>query len=379
MQASKRKFLALTSFTIAAGFAYGCSSKVSKAEYLSSWHEHGFKDIKYLALSYAILAPSAHNLQSWKVKFIGENELLLYCNDTRLLPETDPLNRQIMLSQGTFLEFYKIAAQNFGYRCEITLLPNGKLDNLQTDPIAKISLYKDNEIKKDPLFNEILNRSTNRNVYKNSDITQEQINTLTSSLDDKTMQIGFTTTQNIEQITKEKYIAKKAWEIEFLTPSKALETYKYLRIGSSEINKYRDGICIDNPVVNFMSATGILNRKVAPKKDDFITKDQLSKFDEKIDSTNSFVYLITSDNSRQAQIKAGMTYARMQLMATKLGLVMHPLSQALQEYKEQDEMYKDIHKMLAKNSETIQMWCRIGTADGVKKSPRKDIYSFVVR
>lgn len=377
MQASKRKFIALASLGITAGVIGGCGSKEPDVA-LSSWHEHGYKDIKYLALSYAILAPSAHNLQSWNIKFIDENELLLYCNDTRLLPQTDPFNRQTILSQGTFLEFYKLAAQNFGYRCEINLLPNGKLENFQTDPIAKISLYKDASIKKDPLFNEILNRSTNRNVYKNTNMTNEQIEALASCMDDKSMQISFTTTQNIEQITKEKNIAKKAWEIEFLTPATALETYKYLRIGSSEINKYRDGICINNPVANFMVATGILDRKVAPKKDDFITKDQLSKFDEKIDSTNSFLFLTTLDNSRQTQIKAGMEYARLQLMATKLGLAMHPLSQALQEYKEQDEMHKEIHKMIAKNSETIQMWCRIGTADGVQKSPRKDINSFVI-
>ena len=64
-------------------------------------------------LSYAILAPSAHNLQSWKIQMSGNDSILLFCDTTRLLPQTDPLNRQIMLTQGTFLEFFKIICMSY--------------------------------------------------------------------------------------------------------------------------------------------------------------------------------------------------------------------------------------------------------------------------
>lgn len=41
-------------------------------------------------VSYAILAPSPHNVQPWRVKLTGPSALDLYVDPTRLLPETDP-------------------------------------------------------------------------------------------------------------------------------------------------------------------------------------------------------------------------------------------------------------------------------------------------
>jgi hypothetical protein len=44
------------------------------------------------------------NLQSWLVDLSTPDEILLRCDLARLLPETDPASRQIMMSHGTFLE-----------------------------------------------------------------------------------------------------------------------------------------------------------------------------------------------------------------------------------------------------------------------------------
>ena len=75
-------------------------------------------DVRKWILSYAILAPHSHNLQSWLVDLSAPNEIILYCDLTRLLPETDPYYRQIMMSHGTFLELVDIAAE--AWRIELT-------------------------------------------------------------------------------------------------------------------------------------------------------------------------------------------------------------------------------------------------------------------
>lgn len=158
-----------------------------------------------------------------------------------------------------------------------------------------------------------------------------------------------------------------------------LETYKYIRIGDSEINKYRDEICINDPIVRFLDFTGLFDRNVAPKTDGYAVRTQINEFNEKIDSTNNFLYLLSKENDRLSQIKIGMAYARVQLVATKMDLSLHPLSQALQEYEEQKESYSAIHSIIAKDNQTIQMWCRIGIPkENVNKSPRRDIKSFIV-
>jgi hypothetical protein len=71
----------------------------------------------------------------------------------------------------------------------------------------------------------------------------------------------------------------------------------------------------------------------------------------------------------------GRAYVRLQLAATALGLRMHPLSQALQEYPEQAQNYKAIHQLLGgkDGADTVQMWTRLGYAPEVGPSPRRGL------
>mgnify|MGYP000753489585 CR=1 FL=1 len=66
-------------------------------------------DLRRWILAHAILAPHSHNLQSWVADLGTPNQITLYCDLKRLLPQTDPLSRQIMMSHGTFLELLDLA------------------------------------------------------------------------------------------------------------------------------------------------------------------------------------------------------------------------------------------------------------------------------
>lgn len=80
----------------------GCSGALPE-EAIAAWQGAGREaDIRRWILSYAILAPHSHNLQSWLVDLRAPDEILLRCDRDRLLPETDPFSRQIMMSHGTF-------------------------------------------------------------------------------------------------------------------------------------------------------------------------------------------------------------------------------------------------------------------------------------
>ena len=76
-------------------------------------------DPRMRALSHAILAPNPHNRQPWIIDLRTEDELTLYCDLQRLLPETDPFGRQITIGLGCFLELLRMAAAEDGYRAEI--------------------------------------------------------------------------------------------------------------------------------------------------------------------------------------------------------------------------------------------------------------------
>ena len=136
----------------------GCSRELPSAAIAAWKHPSQDLDIRRWILSYAILAPHSHNLQSWLVDLGRPNEITLYCDLTRLLPETDPFSRQIVMSQGTFIELLDMAAKERGLRTEIDLFPKGTFDAEKVDdrPTARIRLIEDRSVIKDPLFLQIL-------------------------------------------------------------------------------------------------------------------------------------------------------------------------------------------------------------------------------
>lgn len=150
-----------------------CAASNLPADAISAWQGPGPKpagkaDPRRWILAHAILAPHAHNLQSWLVDLGIPNSIVLYCDLQRLLPETDPFSRQIMISHGAFLELIDIAARECGLRADIDFFPQGTLsaESLDARPIAHIRLSPDANVRPDPLFAQIRQRHTDRGLYE---------------------------------------------------------------------------------------------------------------------------------------------------------------------------------------------------------------------
>ena len=67
-------------------------------------------DARLDALSYAILAPNPHNRQPWWFELVDDDKVDVYADLDRLLPETDPMSRQITIGFGCMLELLRQAA-----------------------------------------------------------------------------------------------------------------------------------------------------------------------------------------------------------------------------------------------------------------------------
>ena len=74
--------------------------------------------------------------------------------------------------------------------------------------------------------------------------------------------------------------------------------------------------------------------------------------------------------ARAAQLAAGRDWLRLNLAATALGLGLHPISQALQEFPEMRASYIEAHALLAPEGGVVQMLGRIGYAAAVPPTPR---------
>lgn len=360
----------------------GCSSGIPP-EAVAAWTAAGAEtDLRRWIVSHAILAPHSHNLQSWLVDLRTADEIWLRCDRSRLLPVTDPLSRQIMMSQGTFLEILVQAARQRGQRAEVTLFPQGAFDERTVDarPVARVRLVPDAAVAPDPLFAQVLKRRTNRNAYDAArpvpaDAWKALASAMTLPDAAAPLSFGHVGTEDAATLQRHRDIASRAWKIEMTTPAAMLESFKVLRVGASEIAQHRDGLSLTSPMVVAMTKLGLFDRSQAPAPDSFATTGQIKDFNAKIATTPGFLWITSEGNERTTQVNAGRAYVRVQLAGTALGLAMHPLQQALQEYPEQAGPHAEIHALLGapRPSRTVQMWARVGYAEPVGPAPRRGL------
>lgn len=361
----------------------GCSSELP-SEAIAAWQgPTNDSDAREWILSYAILAPNPHNLQSWLVDLRQPDEITLYCHLARLLPETDPYSRQIMLGHGTFLELLDIAARERGLRADIKLFPEGEFDATRIDqrPVARIRLSTDSKIRRDPLFAQILKRHTNREAYEARAIPPASVAGITDAIMTYPVRVGFVSSDKPDLLARHRAIAAEAWRIEMVTPRTILESYKVLRVGPDEIAKHRDGLTLNKPMPRLLVSLGLFDRSKAPAPDDYAVTSQIEEFNSKLQSTPAFFWMVTEGNNRTTQINAGRAYVRAQLAATKHGLSMQPISQALQEYPEMSKPYAAIHQLLGapRSRDTVQMWVRFGYAPTIRPSPRRGLKEHIIK
>ncbi len=360
-----------------------CSSALPP-EAIAAWQGPGEQaDVRRWLVGHALLAPHSHNLQSWLVDLGVPGEITLFIDRSRLLPETDPFSRQMMMSQGTFIELLDLAARQKGLRAEISLFPQGAFGPTTVDarPTARIRLVPDTAVQPDPLFTQIFRRRTNREAYEAREPDAAALQAITASVQPHPVRVGFVGGAQAEALAQHRRIAKEAWRIELVTPRTVMESIKVVRVGPKEIAQHRDGISLNDPMVRALAAVGLFDRSQAPAPDDVATTTQIKDFNAKIDATPAFFWLVTEGNERATQINAGRAYVRAQLAATAAGLSMQPLSQALQEYPEQTEPYTEIHQLLGAPAPrfTVQMWARLGYAPVIQPSPRRGLQAHILK
>jgi hypothetical protein len=363
----------------------GCSSAMPP-DAIEAWRGPNASllqgDVRLWLLSFAILAPHSHNLQSWVADLRTPGEITLTCDPTRLLPETDPFSRQIMMSHGTFLELLDMAARERGLRADIALFPEGAFGPAAIDgrPVARVRLVPDSTVVPDPLFKQVLNRHTNRNAYDLSKpVSAAACATLVEQSQTPAVRVGYAGADRPDVLVLHRRIASQAWRIELTTPCAIMESFKVLRVGAAEVSQYRDGLTLLDPVPVAMSKLGLFDRSKPPGADDYATTSQIETFNKHLDSTPGFVWMVTADNTRATQVAAGRAYMRLQLAATGLGLSMQPLQQALQEYPEQAGPHQEIRRLLGadKPGQTVQMWARVGSAEMAEPAPRRRLRDFI--
>ena len=382
---ARRQFIQLAgggAILAAAGGLAGCSSAMPEAA-VQAWRDPGTAqaDVRRFMLAHALLAPNPHNRQPWIADLRESGKIHLLCDGERLLPETDPFGRQILIGCGAFLELAVIAAAQRGLSVQVDLFPDGApaANALPAGTrVATLTLGAAGSAQPDALFAQIPRRHTRKTAYDNLRALPDTLAAAwTATAQAFGLRAGLVTGE--AAMAPIRKVTREAFEIETTTAKTWLESARLIRIGPDAIAKHRDGISLNDPFVRLVHTVGVFDPMKVPAPGSSDLQRVLDRWTP-LETGSGYLWLAGADNARATQVAAGRAYVRQHLQATAAGADMHPLSQALQEFPEMRGPYVAMHKLLRVDpgSGALQMLARVGFATKpTGPTPRRDLASMV--
>jgi len=315
------------------------------------------KKIKFL-LNYALLAPSALNVQPWKFK-VENSKVTIYPDFTRALSKSDQNNRLLYMSIGCLLKNLETAAHAFGIQTKTQILKQGDNSNVE------VSFEQTSDKKEPKLLDLITNRLTNRSKYLPKKLPKEFINVINKLSQNQNFKLLLEEDEKI----KEKIIdlTVKADMIIWNDPEFKSQHLKWVR---NNISKKHDGMpafTVGIPILASFFAKPIIKNKN-------FAKFQANKNKKLLESTPLFAFILSRNHNQESWIKVGEIFEEISLLAIKYRLAVAPLAEVV----EVGEIYKDTMQVLKTNLRP-QLFFRIGyPSKKAEHSPRRNIDNLLI-
>lgn len=286
-------------------------------------------------LESARFADSSHNVQPWNVKIKEPDTLIVSVAEERRLPEVDPENREIILSIGGFIENIVQAAEAYGYTAETSIPVKDPFDEI----IAKVRL-QDKGAAGEGTGAAVDRKTLNlmRSVYTDKKdlstepVSAEHLAALTApDAEGEHLRYFPRGTSEARWVESE---TPKAAEVQAERDAVQRELVDLMHFSRKSAAESGTGM---TPEMMGLSAIARAAWYLF-----FKPKTMMSEKNRKTivgivsrQLTNSGgILAITSDSTEPADlVAAGRLYQRIKLVAFERGIVIHPLSQLIEEKK----------------------------------------------
>lgn len=339
------------------------------------------RDPRLRISSYAVLAPSSHNAQPWRLRLVDSDSVELFVDPERLLPCIDPNARQTVMGHGAFVEAAAQSAAALGFRCHVQAFPDGahEGEELLLHPVARLRFEPMKALTDDGVLKVLRRRQTNKRPYEDRPIEPRHLQVIAASgHQNGTVALTFVDPASRKAIAE---LCEGAMRVEVASEARNRELSNWFRLGSKE-RRAPDGFGLGQSgrtgVERWVAETFFVSRAGMIPPEGSFAKVAVEQTAEQARSAPAFIALTTAHNSLVDPFEAGRAYLRMHLRATRLGIQMHPLSQATEEYDDMRDVRRALNRLVAPKGHTVQMLLRLGYADPVEYAPRRDVETLMM-
>jgi hypothetical protein len=275
----------------------------------------------------AILAANPHDTQPWLFAAQGASITVL-ADRARHLGSFDPFRREMHLGVGCAIENLMRAASVFGWTMNVIVNGGRLTPNPKPDPVRAAHLWLDaGQASRDPLFEAIADRHTNRGPYREQPITTGDLLKLADLVSDSEVRVAFIT----DHLARRELAAAIVAATERIIADREMseDSARWFRTGRREVEDHRDGIGVDTAGLSpFMAAAA----KMMPDQDaataDKYWLDMTS--DVQTVAPALGIMLVRDRLEMGSAIAAGRAWQRLHLAATTMGIAAQPLNQPVE-------------------------------------------------
>ena len=305
----------------------------------------------------AIQAPSGHNSQPWKF-YIDSSSIEIVPDFTKALPVVDANHRELYISLGCAVENLCLAAKEKGYRPAPSITQ--KDDSTYS---IRVELTEE-QVQKDPLFQAIDTRQTNRSAYSHRMIDPDTISMIREVSCQEGTQFSMYPRKSETYNTLSEYIYRGN-AIQMQDKAFKKELLSWIRFNKKHIRKTKDGLT--HEVMGTPATPSFLGKLIVGL---FLKPDPQNKTDrKKLESSSHLVLFTTKNNTPREWIALGRTLERFLLKTTSLGIAnayMNPPCEV-------KALAEELRGGLTKNREYPALLLRIGYAEPMPYAPRKKV------
>jgi nitroreductase len=299
----------------------------------------------------AILAANPHDTQPWLFQIAGESIAVL-ADRSRNLGTFDPFRREMHLGVGCAIENLMRAAAVSGYTMNV-IVNGGKLEpSPGNEPVKAAHLWLDaGAASRDPLFEAIPDRHTNRGRYSERAVNPKDLYALADLVSDSEVRVAFLT----DALARRELAAAivEATERIIADPQMSRDSARWFRTGRREVNAHRDGIGVDTAGLSPLLAAAA---KIMPDQDAATSDRYWLDMTRDVQTVAPVlgIILVRDRLEMGSAIAAGRAWQRLHLAATTMGLAAQPLNQPVE--------CVDRNAMLGRNDEFASALSRFARA-----------------